>query len=68
MAKRQKTFRDYKAEAEAWITLATGEYYPDVLPGACRLYQPVLVEFGRLLKASHSSTFLFMSIMETQKS
>ena len=61
----ERSFRDYKAEAESWITLATGEYYPDILPDACLLYEPVLVEFGRLLKASHSSTFLFMSIMET---
>jgi hypothetical protein len=47
-----KSFRDYKAEGDAWITLATGEYYPDVLPDACRLYEPVLVQFGLLLKAS----------------
>lgn len=65
MTTTEKSFRDYKAEAEAWITLATGEYYPDILPDACRLYQPVLVEFGRILKASHSSTFFFTSIMET---
>lgn len=62
----EHNFRDYKAKAEVWITLATGEYYPDILPDACRLYEPVLVEFGRLLKASHSSTFLFTSIMETR--
>ncbi|MBI3946108.1 MAG: bstEII [Armatimonadetes bacterium] len=61
----ERSFRDYKDEAEAWITLATGEYYPDILPDAMRLYEPVLVEFGRLLKASHSSTFLFTSIIET---
>ena len=60
----EKTFRDYKDEAQTWITLATGEYYPDILPDACRLYEPVLVEFGLLLKASHSSTNLFTSIME----
>ena len=60
----EKTFLDYKDEAEAWITLATGEYYPDILPDACRLYEPVLVEFGLLLKASHSSTNLFTNIME----
>jgi len=59
----ERTFRDYKADAEAWITLATGEYYPDILPDACNLYGPVLVEFGRLLRAAHSSTFLFKSIM-----
>lgn len=61
----EKSFRDYKPEGEVWITLANGEYYPDVLPEACRLYQPVLAEFSRLLRASHSSTSLFTSIMET---
>jgi len=59
-----RKFKDYKIEAEAWITLANGEYYPDILPDAFRLYEPVLVEFGRLLKSAHSSTSLFMSIME----
>ena len=64
--KKERKFSDYKSEAEAWITLATGEYYPDILPDACRLYEPVLVEFGLLLKASHSSTNFFTSIMETR--
>jgi len=62
----EKAFRDYKDEAEEWITLATGEYYPDILRDACRLYEPVLVQFGLLLKSSHSSTNFFMSIMETR--
>lgn len=63
---RMLTFRDYKEDAQSWITLATGEYYPDILPDACRLYEPVLVEFGLLLKQAHSSTNLFASIMETK--
>jgi hypothetical protein len=64
--KNERKFADYRHEAEAWITLASGEYYPDVLPDACRLYEPVLVEFGQLLKTSHSSTNFFQSIMETR--
>jgi hypothetical protein len=63
---KDRRFFEYKSEAEAWITLATGEYYPDILPDACRLYEPVLVEFELLLKASHSSTDFFISIMETK--
>ena len=63
---KERKFADYKHEAEVWITLATGEYYPDVLPDACRLYEPVLIEFGLLPKASHSSTNFFTSIMETK--
>lgn len=65
---QERSFVDYKSEAAAWITLAAGEFYPDILPDACRLYEPVLVEFGRLLKTSHSPTFFFSSIMQTPNS
>lgn len=57
-----KKFSDYKSEGHIWITLSTGEYYPDILPLACELYKPVLVLFGQLLAQAHSSTDLFMSI------
>jgi len=40
---KTKTFGDYKAEGHKWITLATGEYYPDILKDACELYKPVLI-------------------------
>ena len=30
MAKRLKSFGDYKADGNVWITLTTGEYYPDI--------------------------------------
>ncbi len=62
---KEKSFRDYRNEGELWITLASGEYYPDILPYACQLYEPVLVEFGHLLKSSHSATSLYLSIMNT---
>jgi len=61
---RRKTFADYKAEGHNWITLATGEYYPDILKDACELYKPVLVMFGQFLKSSESSLRLFMQIAE----
>ena len=57
-------FADYKADARNWITLATGEYYPDILEDACELYKPVLVLFGQLLKSSESSNRLFLQIAE----
>jgi hypothetical protein len=63
---REKSFGDYEKEGHFWITLSTGEYYPDVLPLACELYKPVLVMFGQLLKSSHSSTDLFISISDTK--
>lgn len=55
---------DYKSDAVNWITLASGEYYPDILVSACELYKPVLVLFGQLLKTSESSTRLFLQIAE----
>lgn len=59
-----KSFADYKAEANHWITLATGEFYPDILKDACELYKPVLVLFGQLLRSSESSIRLFLQIAE----
>ena len=61
---KPKSFADYKPDGRNWITLATGEYYPDILKDACELYKPVLVLFGQLLKSSESSTRLFMQIAE----
>lgn len=55
-------FADYKAEGHNWITLSSGEYYPDILPLAAELYTPVLVMFGQMVEASHSSIDLLMRI------
>lgn len=59
-----KIFADYKDEGANWITLATGEFYPDILIDACNLYQPVLELFGQLLKSSESSERLFLNTTE----
>jgi len=64
---KKKTFSDYREEGHLWITLSTGEYYPDILPLACELYKPVLVVFGDLLKHSHSAVDLFIVISETKQ-
>jgi hypothetical protein len=61
------TFADYWEDAANWITLAGGEYYPDILPEACELYKPVLVLFGQILKRSESSRALFMNICELRE-
>lgn len=61
-----KPFSEYKIIGHTWITLAGGEYYPDVLIDACTLYQPVLTLFGQLLKSSESSERLFMNISEVK--
>lgn len=61
-----KSFRDYApTERRNYITLSTGEYYPDILEDACRLYMPVLETFSQLLKRAESSPALFMSIADT---
>lgn len=68
MAKHEeKSFRDYRDEGHLWITLSTGEYYPDILTHACELYKPVLVTFGQMLKSAHSSSDLFMEITRTRE-
>ena len=56
----EKKFRDYKEDGANWITLANGEFYPDILVDACQLYRPVLEIFGQLLKTSESSQRLFL--------
>lgn len=63
---RGRSFADYHTEKEVWITLSAGQYYPDILPLACELYKPVLVTFGQLLRSSHSSSDLYMAIVDTQ--
>jgi hypothetical protein len=62
-----KSFADYRADGHTWITLASGEYYPDILEDACKLYQPVLELFGQLLKTSESSVRLFLQIAEVNE-
>ncbi len=58
-----KTFRDYRPEERRnYITLSTGEYYPDILSDACSLYTPVLEMFSQILHRSESSTALFMNL------
>ena len=58
------SFADYKANGRYWITLVTGEYYPDILKDARTLYEPVLVTFGKLLRQSESSIRLLVAIAE----
>lgn len=64
MLEGRKSFGDYKSEGKNWITLSSGDYYPDILEDACRLYEPVLVLFGQLLKTSESSERLFLQIAD----
>jgi len=61
-------FAAYKKDARNWITLVTGEYYPDILKDACQLYTPVLQQFGQLLRESESSVRLLLNIAEIPNS
>jgi len=60
----KRSFADYWNDAENWITLASGEYYPDILQDACNLYMPVIAVFGKLLAQSYSSENLFEQISD----
>ena len=62
-----KSFAEYKIDGTSWITLATGEYYPDILSSACELYKPILSLFGQLIKESTSSRALFEKISEIKE-
>ncbi len=62
-----KSFADYKKDAPNWITMASGEFYPDILLDACELYKPVLVLFDQLLKSSESSARLLQQITEVKQ-
>lgn len=62
-----KKFRDFKCENANWITLASGEFYPDILSDACILYRPVLELFGQLLKSSETSEVLFLKTVEVKQ-
>ena len=62
-----KSFADYKKDAPNWITMANGEFYPDILQDACELYKPVLVMFGQLLKSSESSVRLLKQITDVKQ-
>lgn len=60
-----RNFRDFTpSERRNYITLSTGEYYPDILEDACRLYLPVLETFSGMLHRSESSIALFMNISQ----
>lgn len=65
----EKSFRDYgHEERRNYITLSSGEFYPDILEQACLLYEPVLQSFRRMLEISASSTELFMNIAAERSS
>lgn len=61
-----RSFRDFsQTERRNYITLSAGEYYPDILEDACRLYAPILETFSSLLKRSESSSSLLLNIADT---
>jgi hypothetical protein len=59
-------FAEYKDDGHNWITLSTGEFYPDILEDACALYESVLVLFKKLLVTSESSASFFLQISEVK--
>jgi hypothetical protein len=64
MPQKRKCFADYHTDAHNWITLTSGEFYPDILQDACDLYKPVLVLFGQLVRRCETSERLFLELCE----
>lgn len=62
---KEKKFADYRQEGGRWITLSTGEYYPDILIDACILFEPVIIQFGQLVRSSPTSAHLLRLIATT---
>lgn len=60
----KKYFSDYQSEGHNWITLSTGDFYPDMLQDAKLLYAPVLVMFGQLLQSAETSQRLLLMIAD----
>lgn len=67
MATKYTSFADYKVDGNNWITLASGEYYPDILEDACLLYEPVLQLFKSMLLTSESSERLMLEISDIKQ-
>lgn len=61
-----KYFAEYKESAHSWITLSSGEFYPDILEDAVALYTPVLELYKQLLLTSASSAELFLKIADVK--
>lgn len=61
---KKTSFADYKLDSHNWITLSSGEFYPDILADALALYEPVLVLFKQLLLTSESSERLLLQIAD----
>ena len=62
MKPQPKPFAAYKEEGYLWITLSKGQYYPDYLIDANKIYTPYLEIFGQLISTSVSSEQLFREI------
>ena len=56
------SFRDYRETMAKQITFVDGEYYPDYLDEAKRLYHHIYEEFGILVNSSKTSSDLLKSI------
>lgn len=66
MDESKNRFADYAPNGAKWVTLSSGEFYPDVLEDAVALYSPVLTLFSQLLKRAESTPALFLSISQTK--
>lgn len=59
-----KTFKDYKPNAEKYITFVDSEFYPDYIDMAELLYKDILVKFYDLVHISKNTQDLLIRITE----
>lgn len=59
---KRNSFADYRVDGGKWITLSSGQYFPDLIKDACALYEPTVRLFGTLVEASDSSADLLRKI------
>jgi len=59
-----RTFRDYKDQMAKQITFVDGEFYPDYLDEAKRIYHHIYELFGVYCRTAHTSEELLLNITE----
>ena len=55
-------FAELQANAADWVTLSSGQFYPDVVPAAAAKYSPIIARFTTLARAAKDSEALFRAI------
>jgi len=58
----QRSFNDYHAERDGWVTVLESEFYPDILDKAAVIYDGVIERFEAIAAESKDSADLLRRI------